>query len=110
MKSVLVTATLPLPNNQAKDAEMTPVPTEDQREEAKRLGLQAFSVLLSTAEGERSYELIESKLGEVVGFVGEMQIKFMEAMQAKDSQYLAAFKEHMTAMTVQLEKMRREVS
>ena len=70
---------------------------------------QAFSVLLSTTDGEKSFVEMTDHLATIVDFVERLQGRFFEAMTSKESQYLAAFKEHLTAMSVQLETMRREV-
>lgn len=69
----------------------------------------AFDVLRSTAEGEKSLLAILEQMGGMVGFVDDLQGRVKEVMQMKDVQYLLAFKEHMTAMSLQLEQLRREV-
>ena len=48
-------------------------------------------------------------LSSMVGFVEGVQARVVEVMQLKDVQYLVAFKDHMTAMSLQLEQLRREV-
>lgn len=110
MSVTLVTATaLPLP------VDVQPQPDRKKSEVKDELVVydgwirEAFNVLLSTTEGEKSFIEMTDHLTTIVDFVERMQGRFNETMTSKEAQYLAAFKEHMTAMSVQLETMRREV-
>lgn len=74
-----------------------------------KLNDRVFGFLRDSADSEPLYKSMQANLHSLFEYVDSVQGRFRETLNAKDVQYLLAFKEHMTSTTMQIEQLRREL-
>lgn len=71
--------------------------------ESVKLNDHVFGFLLESIDTEHLYKSMKSNMSQLFEYVDSVQGRFRETLNAKDVQYLLAFKEHMTSTTMQIE-------
>lgn len=75
-----------------------------------KLNEEVFGFLKLEPDSEQAYEQMQHNLKNLFGYVETIQGKFKDTLNAKDVQYLLAFKEHMVSTNMQIESLRRELA
>ena len=73
--------------------------------ESVKLNDHVFGFLLESTDTEHLYRSMKFNMSQLFEYVDSVQGRFRETLNAKDVQYLLAFKEHMTSTTMQIEQL-----